>query len=479
MLMYDIVSYTLLFLRFFANTAFGFLYFSKLLTARSGKGYSFFIFTMVYLPFQIAAYIAFERIYYIDNIIYILLDIGILLLIQRILFKGDLGRELFAALSFAAGKELFILFIVVLDYHLLSDISDGIMTFLAENASEMFIRWGGAFTFISFSIISIIAIAAYAVLLQTYLNLILKGLNGTNRVMTVSETMFLILPSLSSLCITIILKMMNTDEALVYYSIYDRFPNTRLWVPLADFLLICTVVASAMLFGRLMRYNEERLKRRLLESQIDRMEKEISEIRDIYSDIRGLRHDMHNHLSNISLYIKSIPEFEDKAVEDYIGQMRKTVDRLDFPFDTGNPVTDIIISRRTQEAEKKKIELKADFIFPGSFGIDAFDMGIILDNALENSIAACEAVAEEKRIIRLRSYVKGSLMFIETDNRFCGEIKTDPDTGLPVSGKSDSGNHGLGLSNIRRCAKKYMGDIDIEVSADRFILTVMLRSMKK
>lgn len=209
------------------------------------------------------------------------------------------------------------------------------------------------------------------------------------------------------------------------------------------------------------------------------MEKEISEIRDIYSDIRGLRHDMHNHLSNISLYIKSIPEFEDKAVEDYIGQMRKTVDRLDFPFDTGNPVTDIIISRRTQEAEKKKIELKADFLFPGSFGIDAFDMGIILDNALENSIAACETVAEEKRIIRLRSYVKGSLMFIETDNRFCGEIKTDPDTGLPVSGKSDSGNHGLGLSNIRRCAKKYMGDIDIEVSADRFILTVMLHSMKK
>lgn len=49
---------------------------------------------------------------------------------------------------------------------------------------------------------------------------------------------------------------------------------------------------------------------------------------------------------------------------------------------------------------------------------------------------------------------------------------------MPVSHKKDAKLHGLGISNIQRCAKKYMGDIDIVLSdtgnKKRFNLTIMM-----
>lgn len=473
---FEITNYAALFLRYFANILFGFSFLSKLLVPKCGKRKCFLMFAAIYLPFQIDCYFAFNRVNCLDDTMCILLDIGFLLLSQRILFKGGFGRELFAALSFVAGKDLLSLLIAVLDYRILGELNTKLLLYLLNSSSETQIR---IISFSSFFLLSSIAVIAYFVLLRLYLKLISKGLNEKSRAMTASETAFLVLPSSTAICIRIILQIMNADTPADYYSsFYDRYPVTNFLIPLADFLLLTSVVVSAVLFGRLMRYNDERLKRRLLESQINGMEKEIAEIKDIYSDIRGLKHDMHNHIANISLYVKNKSGENDNTLSDYLGQMQKTVDRLDFSFNTGNPITDIIIRRRAQEAEKKNISFKYDFAFPKNSGIDAFDIGIILDNALENCIAACEK-SEGEREIYLNACIKGSLMFIETENTFGGEIIINPETGLPLSSKESSEGHGLGLSNIKRCAEKYKGDIDISLNDNKFTLTVMLQGTQK
>ena len=476
---YDLTSYLALFLRYFANIYFGFHFLSKLLTPKCGKMRGLLLFGLMYMPFQIDIYFAFNRVNYFEDILSIALDIGFLLLVQRLLFKGNFGIELFAALSITAGKDLLGLMIAVLDYRILGEFDDRLLMYLVNNRFDIFVKWGGAIAYISYALMSAVAVIAYALLIRLYLKLISKGLGEKGKVMAASETAFLILPPAAALCIRVVLQIMNVDELKddYYSSIYDRYPATKLLVPLSAFLLLTAIIVSAVLFGRLMRYNDEKLKRRLLETQISSMEKEISEIKDIYSDIRGLRHDMHNHIANISLYIRGKSGQEDEILSKYLGQMRKTVDRLDFSCNTGNPITDIIIRRRAQEAEKKDIAFKSDFAFPKNLGIDAFDIGVILDNALENCIAACEDVEGERAVV-LSSYVKGSLLFIETENPFEGEIVIDPETGLPLSGKESPEGHGLGLSNIRRCAEKYKGDIDISVEGNRFGLTVMLRGVK-
>ena len=50
----------------------------------------------------------------------------------------------------------------------------------------------------------------------------------------------------------------------------------------------------------------------------------------------------------------------------------------------------------------------------------------------------------------------------------------DDETGLPETTKSDKTSHGYGLTNIRKVAQKYYGDIDIRQDEKSFTLTVML-----
>ena len=157
--------------------------------------------------------------------------------------------------------------------------------------------------------------------------------------------------------------------------------------------------------------------------------------------------------------------------------MEETVSKLDFIYQTGNPITDIIIHQKGQEAEKKQIQFKADFAYPTNLLIDIYDIAVILNNALENAIEACRKT-EGKKQIKLHSYVKGSLFFIEVENDFSEDIVIAEESGLPISRKENGKLHGIGISNIQRCAKKYMGDIDIEISdtdgRKKFSLTVMM-----
>ncbi len=74
--------------------------------------------------------------------------------------------------------------------------------------------------------------------------------------------------------------------------------------------------------------------------------------------------------------------------------------------------------------------------------------------------------------------MKGSLHFIEVENDFSEDIIIEEESGLPISSKGNGKLHGIGISNIQRCAKKYMGDIDIVIShidgRKKFSLTVMM-----
>lgn len=100
-----------------------------------------------------------------------------------------------------------------------------------------------------------------------------------------------------------------------------------------------------------------------------------------------------------------------------------------------------------------------------------------MNNALENAIEACSKAEGEKQI-KLQSYVKGSLFLIEVENDFSEEIIIEEESGLPVSSKGNGKLHGIGISNIQRCAKKYMGNIDIIIfdtdGRKKFNLTVMM-----
>ena len=453
------------------------IYSQGFLKEKYGKKAVLAVWGAAFFLIQIAVYEILDNRFPINEVVGIIVNVCVLLFMQFFLFEKDMQKQVFVAFSFVAGKESIKYIVSVFSIAftgLWNKTFDILLAKSVSNTLDKLYHW----THISVIVIAVICVLFYAFLLSIYLFLISRKFVNKDYLLQVQENIFLVLPCVAALCISVTIKMMITSvENGMTVIIYDTVPATRFWIPVICVLLLSAIVASVILFQKLVQYNEETGKRAILENQVWQMQKEIVEIQDIYTDMRGLRHDMRSHIANISLLVKNVAGSVNEELESYIGKMEKTVSKLDFTYQTGNPITDIIIHQKGQEAEKKQIQFKVDFAYPPNLLIDIYDIAVILNNALENAIEAYRK-AEGNKQIKLHSYVKGSLFFIEVENDFSEDIIIEKESGLPVSSKESGKLHGIGISNIQRCAKKYKGDIDIEISdtdgRKKFSLTVMM-----
>ena len=453
------------------------IYSQGFLKEKYGKKAVLAVWGAAFFLIQIAVYEILDNRFPINEVVGIIVNVCVLLFMQFFLFEKDMQKQVFVAFSFVAGKESIKYIVSVFSIAftgLWNKTFDILLAKSVSNTLDKLYHW----THISVIVIAVICVLFYAFLLSIYLFLISRKFVNKDYLLQVQENIFLVLPCVAALCISVTLKMMITSvENGMTVIIYDTVPATKFWIPVICILLLSAIVASVILFQKLVQYNEETGKRAILENQVRQMQKEIVEIQDIYTDMRGLRHDMRSHIANISLLVKNVAGSVNEELDSYIGKMEETVSKLDFTYQTGNPITDIIIHQKGQEAEKKQIQFKADFAYPPNLLIDIYDIAVILNNALENAIEACRKTEGSKQI-KLHSYVKGSLFFIEVENDFSEDIIIEKESGLPVSSKESGKLHGIGISNIQRCAKKYKGDIDIEISdtdgRKKFSLTVMM-----
>ena len=172
-------------------------------------------------------------------------------------------------------------------------------------------------------------------------------------------------------------------------------------------------------------------------------------------------------------------------METYIARMDDSMKVFEFSVHTGNAVTDVIINDRRKTAAALGIDFQCAFSYPGSDKYNAYDIGIILSNLLQNALEACAALPEATGYIRLSGRQKKKFFLIDVRNPFDGQIIFDKNTGLPVSTKENTGTkdpismHGIGLSNVKREAEKYMGDVDIRTENNEFHVTVLLQERRQ
>ena len=459
------------------NSIMGSIYADKFLKAKTSRKTALFAWAFLSFVFESMIGERIDAASPFNIILKVAADMVMVLLLLMILYQKDLSKQFFVAVSFIGGKKIIVYIITVLFTGLSYagwKISDAFLAKGWIDSIEKAEKWTAASNWM----IGAITILTYLLLLAVYLSVVAVKFVKKDYRLQNHENAFLTLPGIASLCIAITLQMMILSmEKGVTETIFDRVPATLFWVPLICILLLGVNVSSVILFQKMVQLNEEERKRSVLENQIRQMQREITEIQDIYADMRGLRHDMRSHLESIAAVIGRTDGKEREELDSYIGQMEETVGRLDFAYRTGNAITDVILHQKKQEAEKQNIAFTVDFTYPDKKQIDVYDIGIVLSNALENAIEAAGKAEGAKRI-NVRSYQRGSLFFIEVENGFSGSLTMDRETGLPVSSKEDRRLHGLGMENIKRCAGKYKGDINIAIKeaegGKTFILTVMM-----
>lgn len=470
---------------YIGEAIFSCLYISSFLSARLETKQLIFLWT---LPTVILEELLFAVIPNIDpwhDPLWIIARVILLLLLQRLLFKTrEPGMHAFLTSSIIAAVYL-TKYLIVMPYTTLSDLVWGrIMPYLLnKNILDGILTTYGTRLFViilSNGLIMIVNGIWGVFCMYFILNLIKKAYTRKQDYLENTDAVFLCAPCITSVTICIaLLIIMRKDANAGNILFYNDIPYMRLIIMIICVLLIATIyVAIVLLQQQLARRDDAKISA-MQEAHITQLSKEINDLNEIYSDLRSLRHDMNNHIENLSALFMSCSSSSE--IEDYLDRMRDTTDRLTLSYSTGNPVCDIILHRKKTAATYNNISFECDFSFPEETTLDAYDVGVILDNALDNALTAttCPDINSQNRYINLRSWQKGHLYFIEAKNPFIGDITIDPKTYLPLTNKRDQTNHGLGLATICRISEKYHGSAQADISyldnTGIFSLTVMLR----
>lgn len=194
--------------------------------------------------------------------------------------------------------------------------------------------------------------------------------------------------------------------------------------------------------------NMELFQRKLLSHQY-------AEIKDIYMNMRGWRHDYHNHLQTMKAYL-SMNEL--KELDEYLFKVEKDLDAVDNLVKSGNVMMDAILNSKISIMKRNNIEVDFKAVLPEDLKINDVDLCVMVSNLLENAIEACIQVPVEGRFIRIYADVYGSQFYISIQNS--SKENLDFNARNYISNKR--GEHGFGMKRVQLLVDKYNGFLNLQ-----------------
>lgn len=332
--------------------------------------------------------------------------------------------------------------------------------------------------------LQVLMCVVFILLLYSSLKKIVNSYKEKDYTIHRTELLFILAPGMAGLLLCILLRIIIIMvENGVPRLLYDKYPVLILIVPAILLLSLISIMYGVKLFQDMIYLNREKNSRIILEKQIGSMQEHMAEMERIYSGVRSMKHDMRNTLAVIMQLSGKNREKENMELQAYLSELNQTFDRLEVKFKTGNTVVDTLLNMKYHEGVRTTPDLRMDaeyLLFTDNLLIQSYDIGIILGNALDNAIEACRKLKEKEMdaeaFIRLSSFQKGKMIFIEIANSFDGNVIRKRQAEFPVTDKADKEAHGIGLANIKSAAEKYHGAVEWSANHKVFTLSVMMQN---
>ncbi len=260
----------------------------------------------------------------------------------------------------------------------------------------------------------------------------------------------------------------------VLLQLYERHPAFLGVVPALALLFSLGSLLAISFRQSLEALLEERESSFVQRQQAAAIRDRIQEVEEFYTRVREMKHQLRGHLTAIRGLAQ---RGEYRQAEQYIARMDESMSGFERTLQTGSAVTDVIVDSLRRQCQEQGIGFYSEFHYPSGGRYDAFDLGIILHNLLQNALEACQNLAGE-RYISLAGRRQGRFFLIEVQNPFAGQLVLG-ENGLPSTTKEDALLHGLGLSQVRREAEKYTGELELKTDGQIFCATVLLQEQGK
>lgn len=194
----------------------------------------------------------------------------------------------------------------------------------------------------------------------------------------------------------------------------------------------------------------ERQKNKLAQYQRALVEQHYTEVENMYTKMRGWRHDYHNHMQLLSAYLE---KGEIREAREYLNKINDNLLHVDTVLKTGNTMVDAILNSKISLMSSKKIAVDATAKVPEKIGVEDIDLCIIIGNLLDNAMEACENLPEEDRFVRIYISVKSSQLYMSFTNSADKKRNSVGGKFLSTKGK----DHGIGLSRVDALVKSHNG----------------------
>ena len=219
---------------------------------------------------------------------------------------------------------------------------------------------------------------------------------------------------------------------------------------------------------------EERVRSRMeqiqnsLNMQVTQAVREIEALRISQRKTSIYRHDLRHHMQFLSSCIEN--GLLEQA-QGYIKEVYSEIESNQVTVFCENEVANLIFSTFAGRARDQGIPMTIKAGIPQTISVSENDLCVLLSNALENALHACQKRNERGLSGTIEVFVtpKKDRLFLQFTNS-CDE-NVAFDHGIPVA---DSPGHGLGVRSICAIVDRYGGICNFSVKDSRFILQVLI-----
>lgn len=202
--------------------------------------------------------------------------------------------------------------------------------------------------------------------------------------------------------------------------------------------------------------------------QNDLISKHCNEVENIYRQMRGWRHDYHNHIQTMKAHL-ALGQLSE--LDEYLGKLDTDLTSVDTVLKTGNVMVDAILNSKVSLAMAKNINSNVKATVPRDLHISEIDLCVIIGNLLDNAMEAClKLPKEEERFIRVYIGILKEQLYIYVSNSTGGEIKKIYKNYMTTKG----GSHGFGLMRVDKIAEKHNGYVNRQNEEGVFATEIML-----
>lgn len=202
----------------------------------------------------------------------------------------------------------------------------------------------------------------------------------------------------------------------------------------------------------------------VLDTQLNQSVREIGILRESQELARQYRHDLRHHLQYVSACIEN---GQADQAQSYIAGIFREIEAQKVQHYCENEAANLILSAFAGRARKSGIGMNIQGSLPPTLTITDSDLCVLLSNALENALHACEELAAVGTActIDVQFYERDGKLFLQVTNPCREDIPFE--NGIPVT---DRPGHGVGVQSICTIVQRYGGLHTFTVQKGKFIL---------